>query len=312
MNGAMPRVSIGLPTYNRPELLALVLECFRRQTFADFEVVISDNASPNPEVKKLCEHYAQEDPRFRYVRQPVNQGAEKNFWFVYDQARAPLFMWASDDDLWPVDFLEKGVAALDGEPRAAAWFCQIVNINIDGEVARHYPSFGRFQSSTLKFVDLIRFLWEPEILGKANLIYSIFRRQALSEVVDIFRDLPASWGADMNLVYGFLCRCDLIVDDRLVLRKRVPAKVVDPSPRMYRYPRKERAIYFKNYRRAAIGSRFASFTAAVLTVRSAYDYVFSGGVREHLGEWARRTPTRVAAIGRLRRAFQNLFPTAKE
>jgi glycosyltransferase involved in cell wall biosynthesis len=314
MNGSVPRVSIGLPTYNRPELLALVLECFRQQTFTDFELIISDNASPNPGVKEVCERYENLDPRFRYVRQHVNQGAEKNFWFVYDQAQAPLFLWASDDDQWPIDFLEKGVAALGRAPRAAAWFCQVVNINLHGEVARHYPSFRRFQSSTLKFVDLIRFLWEPEILGKANLIYSVFRRQALSEVVDIFRDLPSSWGSDMNLVYGFLCRSDLIVDERLALRKRVPAEVVNPSPdpRTHRYPREERAIYFENYRRAATGSGFASFTAAVLTARSVYDYLFLGGARHHLGEWARRTPARVAAMGRIRRAFRPLFPTAKE
>lgn len=113
MKSLSPRVSIGLPTYNRPELLALVLECFRQQTFTDFELFISDNASPNPEVRKVCERYAQQDLRFRYIRQPVNRGAERNFWFVYDQTRAPLFLWASDDDLWPVDFLERGVAALE-------------------------------------------------------------------------------------------------------------------------------------------------------------------------------------------------------
>jgi glycosyltransferase involved in cell wall biosynthesis len=274
MKNSSPRVSIGLPTCNRPELLALVLECFRRQTFSDFELVISDNASPDPEVKELCERYARQDSRFRYVRQPANLGAERNFWFVYDQARAPLFLWASDDDLWPVDFLEKGVAALEANLRASAWFCQVVNINIHGEVARSYPSFERFQSSEFKFIDLIRYLWEPEIMGKANLIYSIFRRQALSEVIDILRDLPSSWGSDMNLVYGYLCRSNLIIDDGLILQKRVPVKSIDPvlNPRTQIYPRKARVAYFRNYRRMAAGSGYWLLTAAVLVVRSAYDY----------------------------------------
>ncbi len=113
MSNRLPRVSIGLPTYNRPELLSLVLDCFRGQSFGDFELIISDNTSPSADVRRLCERYAAQDSRFRYVRQPLNQGAEKNFWFVYDQANAPLFMWASDDDLWPPDFLEKAVDALE-------------------------------------------------------------------------------------------------------------------------------------------------------------------------------------------------------
>jgi glycosyltransferase involved in cell wall biosynthesis len=283
-----PRVSIGLPTYNRPELLELVLECFRQQTFADFELVISDNASPDAKVRQLCERYANLDTRFRYFRQPANQGAERNFWFVYDQARAPLFLWASDDDLWPADFLEKGVAGLEANPHASAWFCQIVNINIHGDVARSYPSFSRFRSSASKFVDLIRFLWEPEIMGKANLIYSMFRRRALSDVIDLFRERPSSWGSDMNLVYGFLCRSNLIVDDRLVLQKRVPTEAVDPvlNPRSQIYPREERAIYFRNYRRAAAGSGYERLTSAVLVVRSAYDYWYSNRAWHDFVDWA--------------------------
>lgn len=290
MRDRAPCISVGLPTYNRPELLALVLESFRRQTFSDFELIISDNASPNPEVRQLCERYVNMDSRFRYVRQPVNQGVERNFWYVYDEARAPLFLWASDDDLWPADFLERGVAALNRNPRAAAWFCQVVNINANGKVVRSYPSFKRFQSTWLKFVDLARFLWEPEIMGKANLIFSIFRRQSLAEVISIFRRSPWSWGSDMNLVYGYLCCFNLIVDDQLVLQKRVPAEIVDSvtNPRSQIYPREERAIYFENYRRAAVGSGYWLFTAAVLMARSAFDYWSSGRAARDYEEWELR------------------------
>lgn len=278
MTDSVPGVSVGLPTYNRPELLALVLDSFQRQTFTDFELIISDNASTDPAVRQLCERYASTDPRFRYVRQATNRGAENNFWFVYDQARAPLFLWAADDDLWPADFLDRGVAALDRNPRASAWFCQVVNINMNGDVVRSYPSFKRFQSSAFKFIDLARFLWEPEIMGKANLIYSIFRRHELERVIDLFRDRPPTWGSDMNLVYAYLCRSNLVIDDGLVLQKRVPTYAVESvvSARSQIYPREERLTYFKNYRRVAAGSYYWPLTAAVLAVRTAYDYVASG------------------------------------
>jgi glycosyltransferase involved in cell wall biosynthesis len=290
MMPSSPRISVGLPTYDRPELLALVLDCFQRQTFADFELIISDNASPNPEVRELCERYTREDSRFRYACQSANLGAENNFWYVYDQARAPLFLWASDDDLWPVDFLEKGVAALDADPRMSAWFCQVVNINARGDVVRAYPSFARFQTTKLKPLDLIRFLWEPEIMGKANLIYSIFRREALAEVIDLFRGRPSSWGADMNLVYGCLCRFNLVVDDRVVLQKRVTAETIEPvlDARSELYPRRDRALYFRGYRLAAAGTGYGLLTTAVVTARAAYDYWYSGRAADDFEEWPPR------------------------
>lgn len=307
MKNPLPSISIGLPTYNRPDLLKAVLDCFRSQTFADFELIISDNASPKPEVQELCDRYVQQDSRFRYVRQSNNRGAERNFWFVYDQARAPLFMWASDDDLWPADFLEKGVAALEANPGASAWFCEIVNINIHGEVVRSYQSFKRFQSGALKFVDLIRFLWEPEIMGKANLIYSIFRRQALSEVIDVFRERPSTWGSDMNLVYAYLCRSNLLVDDQVILQKRVPTETVEPvhDGRLLLYPREVRAIYFQSYCLAAAGSGYWLLTSAVLAVRSPYDYWYSGRAlydyknwptRRHVEDWLKYYIGRIIQI----------------
>jgi glycosyltransferase involved in cell wall biosynthesis len=299
MTAPLPRVSIGLPTYDRPELLELALGCFRRQTFSDFELIISDNASPNPKVRELCERYAGQDSRFRYVRQPVNQGPERNFWFVCDQARASLFMWASDDDLWPVDFLEKGVAALEADPRTSAWFCQVVNIDMNGEVVRSYPSFKRFQSGERKFVDLARYLWEPEIMGKANLIYSIFRRDKLLQVIGIFRDRPQTWGSDMNLVYGYLCRSNLLVDDKIILQKRVPSGAVHPvsSPRVMHASPEQRAVYFRNYRVAASGGGYLLLTAAVLAARSPYDYWYSGRAREDYEFWRGRM---FRVFGRLR------------
>jgi glycosyltransferase involved in cell wall biosynthesis len=282
----VPRISIGVPTYNRPELLGLVLECFRQQTFKDFELIISDNASPNPDVRNLCERYVELDSRFRYVRQPVNLGAYGNFWFVYDQARAPLFLWSSDDDLWPLEFLEKGVAALDANPQASAWCCNIVNINVNGEVVRFYPSNKRFQSTGQKSIDLARFLWEPEIMGKSSLFYSVFRRTAIAPIITMFRELPISWGLDMSIVYGFLCRSNVIIDDRLVMQKRLPGLTVDglrDNPRLHIYPREEREVYFRSYRLAAAGTGYSLLTSAVLAARAPYDYVFSGRFRQDIG-----------------------------
>jgi glycosyltransferase involved in cell wall biosynthesis len=312
MTDKLPRVSIGLPTYNRPELLALALEAFRKQTFADFELIISDNASPDLGVREVCERYASLDPRFRYVRQPVNQGAERNFWYVYDQARAPLFLWASDDDLWPQEFLERGVAALDANMGASGWFCQVVNINLNGDIIRTYPSFGRFQSGALRFIDLARFLWEPEIMGKANLIFSIFRRQALRHAVEMFRDRPSSWGSDMNLVYGYLCRFNLMIDDRLILRKRVPVETLDKVlvPRLQIYPRSERAVYFQNYRRVAAGSGYLILTTVILAVRSAYDYWYSGRARSDFDDWPLRCrfeDSRKRSVARLIRVLGRIL-----
>jgi len=273
----MAIVSIGLPIYNRFDLLKGVVDNFLRQTFDDLELIISDNASPDPRVKELCETTAAIDRRVRYVRHEINKGAIANFWFVYEQASAPYFMWASDDDVWPLDFLARGVAALERDPASDGWFCQVVNINSSGDVIRSYPSNTRFSSSRSRFRDLVRFLWEPEVMGKCLMLYAIYRRDALADVADALKSRPYTWGLDNAIVYAFLCRHDIVVEDDIALGKRIHTQAelyrVD-DPRSAVYPWSEARTYFGSLLVAARGTRYAPLTAAVLAVRWVYDRLY--------------------------------------
>lgn len=107
-----PRLTIGLPVYNGQNYLRQSLEALLGQSYRDFELVISDNASTD-ETREICLSYAAMDPRIRYIRQPRNIGAVPNQNFVLDQARGEYFKWAAHDDLYGRDLLARCVAALD-------------------------------------------------------------------------------------------------------------------------------------------------------------------------------------------------------
>lgn len=94
----------------------------------------------------------------------------------------------------------------------------------------------------------------------------------------------------MNLVYGYLCRFDVIIDDRLVLQKRLPGEVggLTLHPRSLIYPWDERRAYFRGYRKAAAGSGYLAFTAAVLIARFAYDYWFNRRAQHDYEVWRLR------------------------
>jgi len=59
-----PSVSIGLPVYNGERYLALCIESVLNQTYADFELIISDNGSTDS-TRQICEDFARRDPRIR-------------------------------------------------------------------------------------------------------------------------------------------------------------------------------------------------------------------------------------------------------
>jgi glycosyltransferase involved in cell wall biosynthesis len=109
---ATPRVSIGVPVYNGQRYLAQALDSILAQTFGDFELIVSDNASTDA-TSDICQRYVRADPRVAYHRNPHNLGAAPNYNRAFTLARAPYFKWADYDDLLAPDLLERCVEVLD-------------------------------------------------------------------------------------------------------------------------------------------------------------------------------------------------------
>jgi glycosyltransferase involved in cell wall biosynthesis len=101
-----PRVSVGIPTYNRPDGLLRTIKQITAQSYTNLEIVISNNASPNPMIAAIADHCATLDSRIKVYHQTENVGVIRNFKFVLRAATSEYFMWAADDDEWDVRFVE--------------------------------------------------------------------------------------------------------------------------------------------------------------------------------------------------------------
>ncbi len=109
-----PHVSIGLPVYNGENYLVEALDSILNQTFTDFELIISDNASTDS-TQKICQEYAAKDKRIRYYRHEQNSGAARNYNCLVELARGKYFKWAAHDDLCAPKYLEECVKVLDSD-----------------------------------------------------------------------------------------------------------------------------------------------------------------------------------------------------
>jgi len=271
------RVSIGLPTYNRLEMLQQAVGGIRSQKFEDFELVISDNCSPDLRMMETCIDWAESDSRITYIRQSENLGPAKNFLTVLEKSSAPLFVWASDDDLWNEFFLEKAVQALDADSSISAWMCHIDVIDGTGAVVREIPSLARFNSTEHKAIDLARFLADPECLGKANLFYAVYRRPQLIAIMVKTRSYLNIWGSDMIFLYAFMCRANIRVDPEVHFSKRLaPREVgfVPVNPRQHIVPWEKAREYYGTIVDASRGTPYYLFTHIAVRARYIYDVLY--------------------------------------
>lgn len=219
------KVSIGMPVHNGEAFIRQALDCLLGQTFAAFELIISDNASTD-RTEEICREYASRDCRVRYIRQSSNLGAAANFQFVLDAAGAEYFMWAACDDWWSPCFVGELMNLLSSNPAAVVAFSGLHHLDMEGRVFRTYPDIVKVVASTraagwggLRFNSFQRYLLLDTASGKVNIIYGLYRRSVLV-ASDAWRRWSAfGWGADLLIVATVLRYGEIALSPKILWKK---------------------------------------------------------------------------------------------
>lgn len=162
-----PRLSIGMPVYNGGHYVAEALEGLLAQSFGDFELIISDNASTDG-TGEICQSFAARDPRVRYYRHPANVGPRRNFHRVFELANYEYFKWAHHDDRLAPDFLKRCVEALDRDPSVSVSYPRALVINEEGSIVsrRQYGLDTTLERPSERFAGILRIgIGSPPICG---------------------------------------------------------------------------------------------------------------------------------------------------
>ncbi|MDQ0216408.1 glycosyltransferase involved in cell wall biosynthesis [Oikeobacillus pervagus] len=101
----LPKVSILIPTYNRPFYFQLALQSALAQTYPNIEIVVGDN-SDNDQTTKIMEHYLG-NPNIKYFRNERNIGPVRNQQKCFDISTGEYINYLMDDDLFHPQKIEK-------------------------------------------------------------------------------------------------------------------------------------------------------------------------------------------------------------
>jgi glycosyltransferase involved in cell wall biosynthesis len=108
-------VTIGIPTYNRAASLERAVRSALQQDHPELEVLVSDDASPDPNVGVVISRLTAADPRVRAIRQERNLGHAANYQCVLAAARGKYFMWLADDDWIEPEYVSRCLTALTAD-----------------------------------------------------------------------------------------------------------------------------------------------------------------------------------------------------
>jgi len=133
MNNNKSLLSIGMPVYNGEQYITEAIEAILAQTFEDFELIISDNASSD-RTQEICQAYAAKDRRIKYYRNERNLGVHRNYRRAFQLATGKYFRWATHDDICAPQAIEKCIKVLEQNPDVVLCYTKTKLIDEHGTV----------------------------------------------------------------------------------------------------------------------------------------------------------------------------------
>jgi len=171
-----PKVSIGMPVYNSDKTLEGAILSILDQTFVDFELIISDNASTD-KTQEICKNFEKKDKRIRYIRQKKNIGILNNFKEVLNLSSSDYFMWMAGDDRKSKEFISLAHRALEEDLSIGLVFCNNCIFDLKNNKKLFNERSG-FTTSRFKF---FRYIFRLHHGGGPALMYGLHRKEILSK-----------------------------------------------------------------------------------------------------------------------------------
>ena len=204
-----PLVSVGIPTFNRPKGLEKVINDFLNQTYINIEIIISDNNSDNPEVKRICKEFEQVDSRIKYFRQKENIGMYKNFEFVRDISRGEYFAWASDDDRFHHSFIKETFDIISKDDSIVLCTPLIKVFSGEKEIMQYKPDFHTVGLDKLNRIKKI----SNYIKEGHGALYGLYRSVELKKIkIHEYIDCDGLILFELSQYGSFFMHCEFLME----------------------------------------------------------------------------------------------------
>lgn len=211
----MPLVSVIIPSYNHEKFVGECIQSVLNQTFQDFEIIITDDASTDRTVE-IIEQF--DDPRIKLFKHSTNQGVSiaANNCILHTSGK--YIAWLSTDDAWYPEKLEVQVQYLDEHPEIGVVFGRVDWIDKTGDLIAEdgFPYFNIFNVPNRNRLEWLKHFF---LTGNClSLPSSLIRRECFSEV-GLFNPAYAKL-LDLDLWIRICFKYDIKILDQKLIRNR--------------------------------------------------------------------------------------------
>ncbi len=180
MSGAVPRVSVIIPSYKTTRYIGAAIDSALNQTFPNVEViVVSDGCPDTPALEEVLKPYGS---RIKYIWQP-NRGTGIARNTAIRASSAKYIVQLDADDMLDPTCVESQVRMMEASPEMDALYCNSLHFVDSPEAAIRWPDMDQTyyldkypSTGTVSFCSIMEFRTSPKVLG------SILKRETLERI----------------------------------------------------------------------------------------------------------------------------------
>lgn len=210
---SQPPITIGMPIYNGVAHIEEALAALTEQTYQNYRLIISDNASTDG-TWDILQAWAARDERIQLHRQQSNIGMVANFSYVLDQAETEYFIWHAYDDWMAPNYLAALVRVITSEPDCALACGAKMWLEPDGVPIRRLPF--RQDTATSRRRRVAAMLWCPDSIW----YYGLYRTEDARKAQAVAEEFGYVWANDRLTILWFILNDQLRGTDSTTLNKR--------------------------------------------------------------------------------------------
>lgn len=227
-------ISIGLPVYNGANYIGAAIEAHLAQSYGDFELLISDNASTDNTLE-ICESYARRDSRIRIITSEQNLGATWNHKRVLANTKGELFRWAAADDIPGKGLLQECIDILRSHPDVDVVVPHTINIDASGTITDDLPrtldliGMSAVQRASAVLIRSYQYVYLQGLLRRAALMATSRRWNYFGWDMVLFLELALRGGIAQTEHSALLRRLHQDQTNRLQRTSEALRKKIEPA-----------------------------------------------------------------------------------
>jgi len=208
-----PKITVGMPVFNRAKVLENTIQQVLDQTFSDFELIIFNDGSTDNTIEILNKI---DDPRVEIINS-VNVGPPHPLNAILKKASGEFIIILHDHDFFAPTLLQKSVEALENNPNAGFVLQGSAWIDEDGvsnykEMLHDLPEYNKGADHGISML-------------RSNNFNSIFHaccmvRKSVHQKAGLFYDPQFGLYADVDLWYRLLAITDFVYIKEVLFKFR--------------------------------------------------------------------------------------------